>query len=108
MGGIKFTDVFGYIYTSGTTGLPKAAKVTHARMYGLGGVGRLLGLGPGDVLYTCLPLYHTAGGGLGVMICLLQGPELLECDMNLLVNSIMIIMIIYNYILLIILYYIMI
>lgn len=47
--GIKFTDVFGYIYTSGTTGLPKAAKVTHARMYGLGGVGRLLGLGPGAV-----------------------------------------------------------
>ena len=33
------------------------------------------GLSRGDVLYTCLPLYHTAGGGLGVMICLLQGPE---------------------------------
>lgn len=71
--GIKFTDVFGYIYTSGTTGLPKAAKVTHARMYGLGGIGRLLGLGPGDVLYTCLPLYHTAGGGLGAMSCFMSG-----------------------------------
>ena len=71
--GINFTDVFGYIYTSGTTGLPKAAKVTHARMYGLGGIGRLLSLGPGDVLYTCLPLYHTAGGGLGAMSCLMSG-----------------------------------
>lgn len=36
------------------------------------------GLSRGDVLYTCLPLYHTAGGGLGVMICLLQGPETSE------------------------------
>eukprot|EP00913_Durusdinium_trenchii_P029707 g27842.t2 len=71
--GINFTDVFGFIYTSGTTGLPKAAKVTHARMYGLGGVSRLLALQPGDVLYTCLPLYHTAGGALGAMSCFLSG-----------------------------------
>ena len=30
--------------------------------------------GAGDVLYTCLPLYHTAGGGLGAMSCFMSGP----------------------------------
>ncbi|CAJ1440310.1 unnamed protein product [Effrenium voratum] len=73
---IKFTDLFGYIYTSGTTGLPKAAKMTHAKMYTLGTIGRLLSVGPGDILYTCLPLYHSAGGALGVMCCLVSGATL--------------------------------
>ncbi|MFI5306653.1 MAG: long-chain-acyl-CoA synthetase [Polyangiales bacterium] len=56
-------DLAAYIYTSGTTGLPKAARIRHQRMYGVG-----LGLGgvayrlrEDDVLYNCLPLYHTSG-----------------------------------------------
>lgn len=32
-----------------------------------------LDMAPGDVLYTCLPLYHTAGGGLGAMSCFMSG-----------------------------------
>lgn len=74
--GIKFNDVFGYIYTSGTTGLPKAAKILHSKMYSLSGICGILGLGPGDRLYTCLPLYHSAGGGLGTMSCLVSGATL--------------------------------
>jgi len=74
--GIKFNDVFGYIYTSGTTGLPKAAKIMHSKMYSLSGICGILGLGPGDRLYTCLPLYHSAGGGLGTMSCLVSGATL--------------------------------
>ena len=30
---VKFADTFGFVNTSGTTGLPKAAKISHVRMY---------------------------------------------------------------------------
>eukprot|EP00298_Acanthocystis_sp_HF-20_P008773 c17890_g1_i1.p1 GENE.c17890_g1_i1~~c17890_g1_i1.p1 ORF type:complete len:628 (-),score=255.17 c17890_g1_i1:76-1959(-) len=59
--------LFGYIYTSGTTGLPKACVVSHAKYlsYALflyyGG-----NLTPEDRIYITLPLYHSAGGGLGI------------------------------------------
>lgn len=49
------------IYTSGTTGKPKAAVVKNSRFlmggafYGAG----ILELGPKDVVYVALPLYHT-------------------------------------------------
>ena len=59
-------DLAAYIYTSGTTGLPKAARVRHLRLYSLGqalgGLG--WGLRPGEVVYNCLPLYHTNGIGV--------------------------------------------
>jgi acyl-CoA synthetase (AMP-forming)/AMP-acid ligase II len=59
-------DLAAYIYTSGTTGLPKAALVRHIRLYSLGqalgGLG--WGLRHGDVVYNCLPLYHTNGIGV--------------------------------------------
>jgi len=74
--GLTMNDVFGYIYTSGTTGLPKAAKMLHSRMYGLSMICNILDLGPGDRLYTCLPLYHSAGGGLGTMSCFVSGATL--------------------------------
>lgn len=50
-----------YIYTSGTTGLPKAAIVRHDRFFR---AGRVWAFGAfqfqrGDVLYNCLPLYHS-------------------------------------------------
>jgi acyl-CoA synthetase (AMP-forming)/AMP-acid ligase II len=59
-------DQAAYIYTSGTTGLPKAAIVRHIRLYSLGqalgGLG--WGLRQGEVVYNCLPLYHTNGIGV--------------------------------------------
>ncbi|CAG7819582.1 unnamed protein product, partial [Allacma fusca] len=58
-----FMDELFYMYTSGTTGLPKAAIVKHARyIIGALGVHNLNALRPEDVIYTSLPLYHTAGG----------------------------------------------
>ncbi|CAD7945061.1 unnamed protein product [Amoebophrya sp. A25] len=75
--GIKFQDLFGYIYTSGTTGLPKAAKVPHMRMWAFGGmVSALAGIRDDDTIYTCLPIFHSAGGGIGVMSMMITGATL--------------------------------
>ncbi|MGQ4807597.1 Long-chain-fatty-acid--CoA ligase FadD17 [Candidatus Entotheonellaceae bacterium PAL068K] len=60
---LKSDALLMYIFTSGTTGLPKAAKVTHLRLFsaaiGLGWYG--LGVGPRDTIYCALPLYHSNG-----------------------------------------------
>ena len=49
-----------YIFTSGTTGLPKAAVVTHRRMFTGAKLASnaLLRLKRSDRIYNCLPLYH--------------------------------------------------
>ncbi|KAL7845177.1 hypothetical protein AOLI_G00233690 [Acnodon oligacanthus] len=60
-------DRLFYIYTSGTTGLPKAAIVVHSRFYRIAAFGYYsFKLRPNDVIYTCLPLYHSAGNIMGV------------------------------------------
>ena len=66
--GVKnnFTDKLLYIYTSGTTGLPKAAVIKHSKYLTVGvGIHYIMDMKPDDVLYTCLPLYHYAGGLMG-------------------------------------------
>ncbi|XP_051992961.1 long-chain fatty acid transport protein 1b [Xyrauchen texanus] len=69
-----FNDRLFYIYTSGTTGLPKAAIVVHSRYYRIAAFGYYsFGLRPDDVVYCCLPLYHSAGNIVGVGQCLLHG-----------------------------------
>ena len=53
-------DTLGILYTSGTTGPSKGVCCPHAQYYWWGIVsGRLLGVREGDVLCTCLPLFHT-------------------------------------------------
>jgi fatty-acyl-CoA synthase len=58
-------DLALYIYTSGTTGLPKAARVSHARVlqwaYWFAG---MVGIQASDRMYNCLPMYHSIGGVL--------------------------------------------
>uniref|UniRef100_A0A4X1TVJ3 Arachidonate--CoA ligase n=2 Tax=Sus scrofa TaxID=9823 RepID=A0A4X1TVJ3_PIG len=67
-------DKLFYIYTSGTTGLPKAAIVVHSRYYRMAALVYYgFRMRPDDVLYDCLPLYHTAGNIVGVGQCLLHG-----------------------------------
>uniref|UniRef100_A0A3B1K8F5 Very long-chain fatty acid transport protein n=1 Tax=Astyanax mexicanus TaxID=7994 RepID=A0A3B1K8F5_ASTMX len=67
-------DRLFYIYTSGTTGLPKAAIVVHSRFYRISAFGYYsFKLRPDDVIYTCLPLYHSAGNIMGVGQCLVHG-----------------------------------
>jgi acyl-CoA synthetase (AMP-forming)/AMP-acid ligase II len=64
-------DVFGYIFTSGTTGLPKACVIKHYRWRALSMMASAAwGVREADVLYTPLPLHHTAGlcMGVGAMI----------------------------------------
>lgn len=71
---IGINDIFGYIYTSGTTGLPKAAIIKHAKMVTFGAfVTHGCDLKPGDRNYWVLPLFHSAGGGLGVGMMIYGG-----------------------------------
>lgn len=67
----NFTDRLFYIYTSGTTGLPKAAIIKHSRFMFVGaGLRNLLCLRR-EIIYTSIPLYHLAGGVMGVSQCLI-------------------------------------
>ncbi|XP_061534567.1 long-chain fatty acid transport protein 1-like [Phycodurus eques] len=69
-----FSDRLFYIYTSGTTGMPKAAVVVHSRYYRIAAFGfYAFGLRHDDVIYNCLPLYHSAGTIMGVGQSLLFG-----------------------------------
>ncbi|XP_072772565.1 long-chain fatty acid transport protein 4-like [Nerophis lumbriciformis] len=69
-----FNDRLFYIYTSGTTGMPKAAVVVHSRYFRIAAFGfHAFGLRGDDIIYDCLPLYHSAGTIMGVGQCLLFG-----------------------------------
>ncbi|MGB4485984.1 MAG: long-chain-acyl-CoA synthetase, partial [Pseudomonas veronii] len=60
---IFFNDPCFYIYTSGTTGLPKAGIMKHGRWTktAVSFASIALDMGPADVMYCTLPLYHATG-----------------------------------------------
>jgi len=65
--GAKIDEPFAYIYTSGTTGLPKASKISHFRFRLAGGLfAGIYSWSPKDIVYCPLPLYHSAGGMIGI------------------------------------------
>uniref|UniRef100_A0A8K9UXG3 Arachidonate--CoA ligase n=1 Tax=Oncorhynchus mykiss TaxID=8022 RepID=A0A8K9UXG3_ONCMY len=71
---VGLPDRLFYIYTSGTTGMPKAAIVVHSRYYRMAALVYYgFGMTSDDVLYDCLPLYHSAGNIVGVGQCLIHG-----------------------------------
>ena len=60
---VYLDDPCFYIYTSGTTGLPKAGVFKHGRwMRSSASFGMIaLDMGPDDIVYCTLPLYHATG-----------------------------------------------
>ncbi|XP_071947887.1 long-chain fatty acid transport protein 4-like isoform X2 [Antedon mediterranea] len=72
--GLKIKDKLIYIYTSGTTGLPKAAVITHSRfMYMSVGMTLAFHFRSSDIIYCAMPLYHSAGGIVGVGQVIVSG-----------------------------------
>jgi fatty-acyl-CoA synthase len=66
------------IYTSGTTGLPKAAKLTHARLVEWScWFAAMMDVQPDDRLYDCLPMYHSTGGVVAIGARLVAGGSVL-------------------------------
>jgi len=72
--GLVAKDTALFIFTSGTTGMPKAARITHARvqLYMRGFAGAT-GARVKDRIYLTLPLYHATGGLCAVGAALLTG-----------------------------------
>jgi len=73
---LHFTDRLLYIYTSGTTGLPKAAVIKNSRFYFYcGGVYYMNAMYNLKrlVFYNPLPLYHSAGGVVGIGLMMIFG-----------------------------------
>ncbi|KAL0273775.1 UNVERIFIED_CONTAM: hypothetical protein PYX00_006374 [Menopon gallinae] len=70
---IGYRDKAVYIYTSGTTGLPKPAIMLHHRLILMSMVSRILNITEDDTVYNPLPLYHTAGGIMGITGSLCHG-----------------------------------
>ncbi|XP_053129178.1 long-chain fatty acid transport protein 2 isoform X2 [Hemicordylus capensis] len=73
---VTFKSPAMYIYTSGTTGLPKAAVITHERTVLACGLIIASGVTSEDVIYTALPMYHSAALLIGVHGCIMQGATL--------------------------------
>ena len=71
---ITVEDKALFIFTSGTTGMPKAANINHFRlMFAAFGFGGVMNTTPDDVMYDCLPMYHTVGGVLATGAVLVAG-----------------------------------
>lgn len=76
--GITTSDTALLIFTSGTTGLPKATRVTHFQSL-LRGIRfhLFMQVNAFDRIFTCLPLYHTAGGVLTPILAILSGAAII-------------------------------
>ncbi|KAK2608556.1 long-chain fatty acid transporter fat1 [Conoideocrella luteorostrata] len=62
------------IYTSGTTGMPKPAVVSWAKIIAGGTISEtLLARGGNDIMYTSMPLYHSAAAILSFCSTILAG-----------------------------------
>ncbi|CAK6432248.1 unnamed protein product [Pipistrellus nathusii] len=73
---VTFSTPALYIYTSGTTGLPKAAKINHHRLWLGTGLSRVSKIKKDDIIYTTLPLYHSAALMIGLHGCIVAGATL--------------------------------
>ncbi|MGW6970116.1 long-chain-fatty-acid--CoA ligase [Streptomyces sp. NPDC054952] len=72
------TDLAVILYTSGTTGTPKGAELTHRNLLTntATAVETLFHVGPGDVLFGGLPLFHAFGQTCGLNTAVAAGATL--------------------------------
>ncbi|MDY6834883.1 MAG: ATP-dependent acyl-CoA ligase [Chloroflexota bacterium] len=64
-------DTMEIIYSSGTTGPPKGVQQQHMGSVFAGVLPSMMGLSEGDIMYTCLPLFHGNAQMLTTMPALL-------------------------------------
>lgn len=58
--GVTEKSLYLLIFTSGTTGAPKACLCSQGRLAGIGEMaGQAMQLGPGEVVYLAMPLFHS-------------------------------------------------
>ena len=68
------SDPVAVMYTSGTTGSAKGVVCPHAYFScWADDTGRAVGFGPGDVLYSPLPMFHLTGQCVNVQLALVHG-----------------------------------
>ncbi len=71
---VRFIDTARLMYTSGTTGRSKGVTKSHAAdYYSAKGYIELMEVGENDVLFTCLPLFHSNAQVLCVYPALIAG-----------------------------------
>ncbi len=73
-GGPSHRDLIAIMYTSGTTGPSKGVMIPHAQAYNYAHAGRdMLELGPADMYFAPLPLFHLAGQWAVIYACMIAG-----------------------------------
>ncbi|XP_026577889.1 very long-chain acyl-CoA synthetase-like isoform X1 [Pseudonaja textilis] len=70
---VKVTSTSVYIFTSGTTGLPKAAIINQMKLFKISKMFIMCDINAKDIIYTPLPLYHSAALLIGIGGCLEVG-----------------------------------
>ena len=79
--GIAWYDPVDTFYTSGTTGVSKGVVLSYHHHYVFGrSIAKSARLGPDDVMYICLPLYHGMGSYMSIMPMLLCGGSIALSD----------------------------